>query len=123
MPEKHVYQVIMKGNKSFIPLVLVRKLALYTEGKERPEKEADHSRLTGLIRRKLTQDGHKMSRSPHPPTRLGVHVEWPNRVQSHTLCKCLNNRGLFQKAESLKIMPTMRTVGSRYIPRVRGMVG
>lgn len=44
-----IYQVITKGNNSLIPLVLVHKLALYTEGKERPKKEADYSRLTGLI--------------------------------------------------------------------------
>lgn len=44
-----IYQVITKANNSLIPLVLAHKLALYTEGKERPKKEADHSRLTGLI--------------------------------------------------------------------------
>ena len=56
---------------------------LSTEGKERPAKEADHSRLVcgrfkkqGNLLTRLVLGHYKMSRSLHPPTRiLKVYIE------------------------------------------------
>ena len=86
---------------------------MYTEGKERLEKEADHFRLTGgrinkqeNLNTQFVWCGHKTSRFQHLPARIlkicmevligFSHVHSPEGLNTTLLCQgysyCGNNR-------------------------------
>ena len=113
-----IYQVITKGNNSLIPLVLVRKLALYTEGKERPKKEKDswwqfnkHENLHARLAL-----GKKMSTSPRLLGRiLKVYIEALMGF-SHNIIHMVSTTPCFLKAVSLKMALAVGRVNRRYTP-------
>ena len=93
---------------------------LYTEGKERLNREADHSRLVGgrfnkqgNLYTRLVLGGCKASRSPHPPA--GILYEGLNWAQS-----CVQSRWSQHLALS-RLHPwnaaSTGIVGGAYIPR------
>ena len=96
----------------------------YIEGKERPKKEADQSRLVsgqfkkqGNIHARLILYHQKVSGSLHPPTRiLEVYIETLTGL-SHVYCPDGFNNTCSLKAASLKIALTVGMVCRTSIPR------
>ena len=96
----------------------------YAESRERPKKEADHSRLVdgkfnkqGSLHTRLVLGNCKMSRSPHPPTRiLNVYTEALTGL-SHEYCPDDLNNTLLSQACVLEMALAMGTVGEAYIPK------
>ena len=96
---------------------------LYTAGKERPKKEADHSKLVGgklneqgNLFMRLVLGSHKLKRTPHPPARI-----WKAYVEALTGCShiygpdALNT--LLSQVCILETAPIVETAGRMYIPR------
>lgn len=99
-------------------------LLSYTKGKERPKKEADHSRLLGgsfnkqgnLLMR-LVLGGQKINRCSHSSTRkLKLDVEILSRF-SHIYHPNGLNTTLLSQGYMVGMAPMVETVGRIYIPR------
>ena len=102
------------------------KLSPYTEGKEKPKKDADHSRLVGSsfykqgnLHTRLVLSIHQMNRSLHPPTSiLKVYIEALTGFSPVYSPDGLNNTLLLQ-GRVLETAPAMGMVGGIRIPRTR----
>ena len=98
----------------------------YTEGKERWEKEADHSRLVGGRFNKqgnllttLALGSSKMSRSPHLPARiLKVYIEALTGF-SHVYVQMVSTTRCSLKATSFNMSPTVGKVGRTHVSRTQ----
>ena len=73
-----------------VPWVIFKTSPHLTEGKERPKKEAEHSRLVDCgfnkqrnLYMRLVLGGRKMSSSPHQPALMGVsHIHSPDSLSN-----------------------------------------
>lgn len=96
----------------------------YTEGQEKPKKEADQSRLIGgrfnkkgKLRVSLVFSSHKRSRSPQPPTRiLKVYIE-ALTVLRHVFSPVGLSDALLSEGCVLEKAASMGIVDGMYIPR------
>ena len=93
----------------------------YTEGEERPTKEADHFRLVGgsfkkqgSLYMRLVLSDHKMSRPPNRPARiLKVYIEALTGF-SHVFSSDGPDNTLLSQGCILETSPRMERVGRTY---------